>query len=73
MLWLIVTILYAGMVTTTQKIDYETTPQLNFSVMAYDSGAPQFSAQAYVTVNINNINDMDPVFNQVNFVYENEV
>jgi hypothetical protein len=55
----------SGMVTTTQKIDYETTPQLNLTVIAYDSGAPQFSAQAHVTVNIVNINDMDPVFNQV--------
>jgi len=57
-----------GIVTTTQRIDYETTPQLNLTVIAYDSGAPQFSAEAHVTVNIVNINDMDPVFNQTEYV-----
>uniref|UniRef100_A0A1B6L3B2 Cadherin domain-containing protein n=1 Tax=Graphocephala atropunctata TaxID=36148 RepID=A0A1B6L3B2_9HEMI len=57
-----------GMVTTTQKMDYEQTSQVNFTVIAYDSGAPQFSAQAHVTVNIINTNDMDPVFNQTKYV-----
>lgn len=54
------------MVTTNQKLDYENTPQLNFTVIAYDSGAPQFSAEAHVTVNLVNVNDKDPIFDQVN-------
>lgn len=53
------------MVTTTQRLDYESTPQLNFTVIAYDSGAPQFSAEAHVTVNLVNVNDKDPIFDQV--------
>lgn len=53
-----------GAVRTTRKIDYEKTPKLNFTLIAYDSGAPQLSAIANVTVNIINTNDMDPVFNQ---------
>lgn len=39
--------------------------RLNFTVVAYDSGIPQKSAIAYVTVNVININDMDPVFSEV--------
>jgi hypothetical protein len=54
-------------VRTKKRIDYETVKKLNFTVVAYDSGVPQKSATAYVTVNIININDMDPVFNEVCF------
>jgi hypothetical protein len=57
----------AGVVRTKKRIDYEAVKRLNFTVVAYDSGIPQKSATAYVTVNIININDMDPVFNEVCF------
>ncbi|PNF35261.1 hypothetical protein B7P43_G04794, partial [Cryptotermes secundus] len=53
-----------GVVRTKKRIDYEAVKKLNFTVVAYDSGIPQKSATAYVTVNIININDMDPVFNE---------
>jgi len=57
-----------GVVRTKKRIDYEAVKRLNFTVVAYDSGIPQKSATAYVTVNVININDMDPVFSEP--VYE---
>lgn len=48
-----------------QRIDFEKTPKLNFTLIAYDSGVPQFSSSAEFLVNIINVNDKDPVFNQV--------
>jgi len=56
---------FVGVVRTKKRIDYEAVKKLNFTVVAYDSGIPQKSATAYVTVNVININDMDPVFSEV--------
>lgn len=56
---------FVGVVRTKKRIDYEAVKRLNFTVVAYDSGIPQKSATAYVTVNVININDMDPVFSEV--------
>ncbi|XP_046393425.1 cadherin-87A-like [Ischnura elegans] len=53
-----------GIVKTKKRIDYEEVKTLNFSVIAYDSGVPQFSATANVLVNVVNVNDMDPVFSE---------
>lgn len=47
-----------------QKIDYERVHQINFTIVAYDTGVPQLSATALVTVNVVNINDEDPVFDE---------
>jgi len=54
--------LFAGIVRTSQVIDYEETKQLEFTVVAYDSGVPQLSATAKVTVTVINVNDQDPKF-----------
>lgn len=54
----------SGIVRTTQVIDYEETKQLNFTVVAYDSGVPQLSASAKVIVTIINVNDQDPKFDK---------
>ncbi|XP_076290426.1 cadherin 87A isoform X1 [Lasioglossum baleicum] len=51
-----------GIVRTSQVIDYEETKQLEFQVIAYDSGVPQLTATAKVTVTIINVNDQDPKF-----------
>lgn len=59
-----------GVVRTTRRIDFEDNSSLNFTVVAYDSGAPPLSSTADVTVNVININDMDPVFSQVCIVIE---
>ena len=55
----------AGEVRTTRRIDYEENQTLNFTVVAFDSGVPQLSSSAEVTVDVINVNDMDPIFNQV--------
>lgn len=43
-------------------LDYEETKQLDFTLVAYDSGVPQLSATAKVTVTVINVNDQDPKF-----------
>ncbi|XP_047099103.1 cadherin-87A [Schistocerca piceifrons] len=60
-----------GTVRTKKRIDYEKVKQLNFTVVAYDSGIPQMSSTADVVVNVINVNDMDPVFSKTS--YEAEV
>lgn len=61
----------SGVVTTKTRIDYESLQASNFSVIAFDTGIPQLSAVALVFVNILNINDNDPVFNQS--IYKAEI
>ncbi|XP_034936764.1 cadherin-87A [Chelonus insularis] len=56
-----------GIVRTSQIIDYEETKQLEFTVVVYDSGFPQLSASAKVTVNIINVNDQDPKFEKKSY------
>ncbi|XP_063989387.1 cadherin-87A isoform X2 [Diachasmimorpha longicaudata] len=56
-----------GIVRTSQVIDYEETKQLEFTVVAYDSGVPQLSSTAKITVNIINVNDQDPKFQQQSY------
>lgn len=51
-----------GIVRTSQVIDYEETKQLEFTVIAYDSGVPQLSTTAKVIVTVINVNDQDPKF-----------
>ncbi|KAK0157779.1 hypothetical protein PV328_011474 [Microctonus aethiopoides] len=56
-----------GIVRTSQIIDYEETKQLEFNVIAYDSGVPLLSSTAKVTVNIINVNDQDPKFDETSY------
>ncbi|XP_026727127.1 cadherin-87A [Trichoplusia ni] len=51
-----------GLVKTSQRIDYEKVHSINFTLIAYDSGVPQLSTSAGVTVHIVNVNDEEPVF-----------
>ena len=48
------------------RIDYEAleNKQLTFDLAVYDAGVPQFSAMASVVVNIENLNDESPVFEE---------
>ena len=50
----------------TDRIDYEAldTKQLTFDIAVYDAGVPQKSAMASVVVNVQNLNDESPVFEQ---------
>lgn len=51
-----------GEVRVASRIDYEATPSLNFTLVAYDSGVPQLSSSAAVFVEVVNINDERPEF-----------
>uniref|UniRef100_A0A0A9XXM0 Cadherin-87A n=1 Tax=Lygus hesperus TaxID=30085 RepID=A0A0A9XXM0_LYGHE len=58
-----------GQVKTKTRLDYEQTPVLEFKIVAYDSGVPQLSSTAHVTVNVININDMDPTFDKDEYTF----
>jgi len=81
---------HSGVITIKKVIDYESivknspieldirTPKLpnilRLNVFAYDSGVPQLSAMALIHVNVLNINDNEPVFNQTSYqtsIHEN--
>nr|QTE34337.1 cadherin [Galleria mellonella] len=51
-----------GVVKSTQRIDYEKVHSINFTLVAIDSGVPQLSTTALVTVEVINVNDEEPVF-----------
>ncbi|XP_060802067.1 cadherin-87A [Amyelois transitella] len=51
-----------GVVKSTQRIDYEKIHSINFTLVAFDSGVPQLSTSAAVTVEIINDNDEEPEF-----------
>ncbi|XP_075975917.1 cadherin 87A isoform X2 [Anticarsia gemmatalis] len=51
-----------GVVKTAQRIDYEKLHSINFTLVAYDSGVPQLSTTAGVTVTVINANDEEPRF-----------
>ncbi|KAJ8718783.1 hypothetical protein PYW07_016339 [Mythimna separata] len=51
-----------GVVKTAARIDYEKIHSINFTLIAYDSGVPQLSTAAGVTVTVRNANDEEPVF-----------
>lgn len=59
----------SGKVTLKKELDYEQDKILNFTVWAHDSGIPQLSSSALVVVNVININDNAPVFNQVYYFF----
>lgn len=56
---------HLGVVTTKARIDFEQVQTITFYLVAYDIGEPQLSVVANVTVNVININDMNPVFEKV--------
>ena len=57
-----------GDLVITDRIDFEAleNKQLTFDLVVYDAGVPQKSAMASVVVNIENLNDESPVFEQPN-------
>ncbi|XP_074605163.1 cadherin 87A [Brevipalpus obovatus] len=65
----------SGVITVKKVIDYEALPEsfenedglttsIRFHVFAYDAGIPQLSSRALITVNVININDNEPIFEQ---------
>lgn len=55
----------SGVISVKSRVDYETVQEIIFKVVAYDTGIPQMSASALITAKVLNINDNDPMFDQV--------
>ncbi|KAK4292814.1 hypothetical protein Pmani_034453 [Petrolisthes manimaculis] len=49
------------------RLDYETEPELTFVVVARDTGIPNLSATTTVVVQLENINDEEPVFSSPSY------
>ncbi|XP_050727023.1 cadherin-87A-like [Eriocheir sinensis] len=60
-----------GVITVKARLDYETQPELNFVVVAHDTGVPLLSASTTIVVQLDNINDEEPVFGSP--IYDAEV
>jgi protocadherin Fat 1/2/3 len=56
-----------GIVLVRQRIDREQSSRLRFIVVATDSGLPTLSASAAVTVNVTDVNDNAPKFDQQSY------
>ncbi|XP_028817903.1 protocadherin Fat 4 isoform X2 [Denticeps clupeoides] len=64
----------SGSLTVQNPLDYETNKEFNLLLEARDGGFPPFSSYAEVHINISDINDNYPVFNQSEYmckVFEN--
>lgn len=48
--------------TNKQRLDFETSPEFNLTVVAHDAGIPSLSSSAQVKVTLINVNDQSPVF-----------
>lgn len=53
---------FAGVITTKTRIDYESIKQIYVSAFVTDTGVPQLTSTAEITVDIMNTNDNDPAF-----------
>ncbi|XP_050101039.1 cadherin-87A isoform X1 [Anopheles aquasalis] len=51
-----------GLVQTKSRIDYEQVAVIRFNVTVVDTGVPQLTSTAQITVEVLNTNDNDPVF-----------
>ncbi|XP_058884470.1 protocadherin Fat 3-like isoform X3 [Acipenser ruthenus] len=61
----------SGLILTARMLDHELIQQYNFIIRATDNGFPPLSSEVSVTVNVNDMNDNPPVFNQL--LYESQV
>jgi Cadherin domain len=57
----------AGLIRTKSRIDYEQVKQIRFSVEVTDTGIPQLTSTAQIHVNVMNINDNAPQFNETEY------
>lgn len=55
----------SGVLYTKEVLDYESIETIDINLIAYDTGHPQLSTTATIFIKIININDNNPVFNQV--------
>ncbi|XP_022080540.1 uncharacterized protein LOC110973761 [Acanthaster planci] len=59
---------FTGQITVNQVIDRELYDWLNFTIIAMDSGTPSLSTSIPISIQILDVNDHNPVFNQTNFM-----
>lgn len=57
----------SGILVTLQVLDYETTQQFTLKVKATDKGAPPLSGEAYIIVNVIDVNDNPPDFSEPSY------
>lgn len=50
------------------RLDREEIPKYNLTFIAVDKGIPPRSATAYLVINVNDVNDHDPVFHQSEYL-----
>ena len=65
-----------GLITTTSNLDYETKPLYEFEVRSFDAGNPRQMASVQVSVEIEDANDHDPLFDQSSYssdIYEDQM
>uniref|UniRef100_A0A8C1ZW19 Protocadherin-16 n=1 Tax=Cyprinus carpio TaxID=7962 RepID=A0A8C1ZW19_CYPCA len=54
-----------GIITTANKLDYETDPKPSIKVVATDGGRPPLSSTALVEIDLQDSNDNEPVFESI--------
>ncbi|XP_055683308.1 cadherin-87A isoform X2 [Lutzomyia longipalpis] len=59
-----------GVIRTKARIDYETIKQIHFNATVTDTGVPQLTSTAMITVDVINENDNDPQFNETVYYFE---
>ncbi|XP_055710433.1 cadherin-87A isoform X2 [Phlebotomus papatasi] len=59
-----------GVIRTKTRIDYESIKSIHFNVTVTDTGIPQLTSTAMVTVDVINENDNDPEFNTTEYRFE---
>lgn len=57
----------AGLIRTKSRIDYENVKIIKFNVSVTDTGIPQLTSTAQIIVNVININDNAPHFNETEY------
>nr|XP_046152091.1 protocadherin Fat 2-like [Oncorhynchus gorbuscha] len=57
----------SGLIVTTQVLDYEKTKHFQLKITAIDNGTNPLSSDAYVTVNVTDVNDNPPNFSKTHY------
>lgn len=59
--------LQSGTLLTTQELDFETIQHFLLKIRATDSGSPPLSSEAYILVNVTDVNDNPPDFTKTHY------
>lgn len=57
----------SGLLVASQELDFEATQQFLLKVKATDSGSPALSSEAYILVNVTDVNDNPPDFTKTHY------